>query len=53
MVIKFYIDRYVMYRGWVRVTSGLGSLEVAENMKETLAQRYHEDVDNFSIVVAY
>jgi len=51
MSIKFYVERYVLFRGWVRVTSGLESLQVAENMKETLAHRYSEDIENFSICV--
>jgi len=51
MNIKFYVDRYVSKHGWVRVTSGLDRMEIAENMKKTLADRYQEDMENFSICV--
>lgn len=50
MSIKYYVERWTL-RGWVRTTEGLNSLQVAENMKETLSRRHHEDIENFSIVV--
>ena len=55
--MKFWCDAddpfcFLAFRmGWVRATSDLGSLAVAENMKESLAARYGEDVNNFSIVI--
>ena len=52
MKVKFYVDRYTLRMGWVRATSDLGSLAVAKNMKESLAARYGEDVNNFSIVIS-
>ena len=51
MSVKFYVERYVLNSGWVRMTTGLDSLQIAENMKETLAKRYDEDEENFLICV--
>jgi|GEM_PF-6797685 len=47
---KFYVERFTL-QGWIACTAGIDSLTVVENMKKTLAKRYNEDVDNFSIVV--
>lgn len=53
MKVKFYVDRYVPQEGgWIRITSALASLDIAENMKQTCAARYNEDIENFSIVVS-
>ena len=47
---KFYVERWTL-RGWIRITSAQPSLMIAENLKESLALRYHESVENFSILV--
>jgi len=48
--MKFYVERYTK-NGWERVTVGVTSLEIAKNMKESMAKKYGEDIDNFSILI--
>jgi len=50
MEIKFCVERSIN-RSWVRVSSDLDSILIAENMKQFFAKKYHEDPDNFSILV--
>ena len=49
MDMQFYIERWTKM-GWVRL-AGNKSLDIAENLKKHFAKQYHEDIDNFSIVV--
>ena len=52
MKLRYYVERYVLFRGWIRITEDLGSMSVAENMKATLAQRSGGSIDNYAIVIA-
>jgi hypothetical protein len=51
MILKYFVDRYTVDRGWIRITEDLKSLDIAENMKATLAQRSGSPIDNYSIVI--
>lgn len=50
MSIKYYVDRWTL-SGWMRITEDLKQYHIAMNVKESLALRYRESVDNFSVVV--
>jgi hypothetical protein len=51
MKLKYFVDRFTVDRGWIRITEDLKSLDIAENMKAWLAQRHGSPIDNFSIVI--
>jgi len=51
--VKYYIERYVKKQGWIRQTSDLDSLQMADNIRKFLAQAWDEDISNFSIMVKY
>lgn len=46
----YFIERWTR-AGWTRVSTGIANKDVAENLKASLAARYGESEDNFSILV--
>jgi len=47
----YFIERWVSPGRWERVSAGIHSKDVADNMKRALATKHGESEDNFSILV--